>query len=104
MNRLRGETYLWCQVESQITATGKTVLNKKRNLVGQAKLDSAGKTTGLAEVDEVFEGKGKRDWFTELNLNIVLWLIDVCVASESDSTVTDISVALELDTILGGLN
>lgn len=96
--------YLWCQVESQIAATGQAILHKKRNLVRQAKLNGARKSTGLAEVDKVFEGEGKGDRLSKLDLNIECWLVDVGVASEGNSAVTDISIALEFNTILRSLD
>jgi hypothetical protein len=96
--------HLWCQIESQVTATGQTVFNQKGNLIRQAKLNGAGKSTGLAEVDEVLEGEGKRDRFGELDIDVQLWLLDVGVAAEGNGSVTNIAVARELDTILGGLD
>jgi hypothetical protein len=97
-------TYLRSQVESQVTASGQVILNQERNLIGQAKLDSLGKPRSLAEVDEVFKGESQRDGFGELDFDVQLWLLDVAVASESNSTIANITVAGELDTILGCLD
>jgi hypothetical protein len=103
LNQLR-VTCLRSQVESQVTASGQVILNQERNLIGQAKLDSLGKSRSLAKVDKVFEGEGQRDGFGELNFNIQVWLLDVVVASKSDGTIANITRAGELDTILGRLN
>jgi hypothetical protein len=92
--------YLRSQVESQVAAAGQVILHQERNLVRQAKFDSLGKSGSLAEVDEVFQGEGQRDRFGELNFDIQFWLLDIVVASESDSTVANITRTGELDTIL----
>jgi hypothetical protein len=97
-------TCLWSQVESQVTASGQVIFNQERNLIGQAKLDSLGKSRSLAEVDEVFKGESQRDRFGELNFDVQFWLLDVVVASKSDSTIANITRAGELDTILGCLD
>jgi hypothetical protein len=97
-------TCLWSQVESQVTASGQVIFNQERNLIGQAKLDSLGKSRSLAEVYEVFKGEGQRDGFGELNFDVQFWLFDVAVASKSDSTIANITRAGELDTILGCLD
>jgi hypothetical protein len=97
-------TCLWSQVESQVTASGQVIFNQERNLIGQAKLDSLGKSRSLAKVDEVFKGEGQRDRFGELNFDVQFWLLNVAVTSKSDSTIANITRAGELDTILGCLN
>ena len=92
-------TYLRSQVESQVTASSQVILNQERNFIGQAKLDSLGKSRSLAEVDQVFKGEGQRDWFGELNFDIEFWLLDIIVAAKSDGTIANVTRAGELDTI-----
>lgn len=84
--------------------TGDVVLHKKRDFVGEADADLVRQTGGLAEVDKVLEGKSKGDRLTQLNLNVFLGLVEIGVASEGHGAVTDITVACELDTVLGSLN
>ena len=48
-------TNLGREVEPQVAVVRQTVLNKQRNLAGQAQLDVVGQPAGLAEVDEVLE-------------------------------------------------
>lgn len=99
-----GVTCLRSQVEPQVTASGQVILNQEGYLIGQAELDSFGKSRSLAEVDEVFKGEGQRDGFGELDFDVQFRLLDVVVASESDSTIANIACAGELDTILGRLD
>ncbi len=93
--------YLRSQVESEITASSQSVLHQQRDLVGKAKLDRFGKPRSLAEVDKVFQREGQGDRFGKLDLNVHLWFLDVAMASQSDGTVSNITRAGELDTVLG---
>lgn len=78
-NGIGDKAYLWCQVESQIRASCKSVLNQKWHIWGQAKLDSSGETRGLAEVDKVLEGESESDWVGKIDIDIQVWLLDVLV-------------------------
>ena len=97
-------TNLWCQVESQIAGASQTVLDQQGDLVRQADLDSVGQGLGFAKVDEVLEREGQGYGLGELNLNVVLLLLDVLVAAQSDRAVSNVSVGRELDAVLGCLN
>jgi hypothetical protein len=74
-------TYLGGQVESEVTASGQSIFNQQRNLIGQAELDRLGKTSSLAEVYKVLEGEGQGDGFGELDFDVKVWLLDIVVAS-----------------------
>lgn len=63
-----------------------------------------GQVGGLAEVDKVFEGEGQGDGFGDVNHDVLIGLVDVGVLAKSDGAVTNITLARELDTLLGGLN
>lgn len=77
-----GMTYLGCEVEPQIAVLLEGVLDKEWNLVGEAKLDCSRQAARLAEVDEIFERKSKRDGFGKIDCNIVLRLVNICMASQ----------------------
>lgn len=83
MHRKR-KTDLWCQVETQVTATREVVLNQERHLAGEADLDLARQGSGLAEVDQVLEGEGQRNGLRQLNIDVQIGLVNVGVASQSD--------------------
>lgn len=99
-----GQLYLRCKIEAQVTVVGETVLDQKRYFGAQAELDTGGETGGLAEVDEIFEGEGQGDRFGELDVDILVRLVDVGVAAQSDGSGSDVSVAGELDSLLCALN
>lgn len=96
--------YLRSKVESEITASSQLVFDQEGNLVGEAEFDGFRETSSLAEVDEVLEGESQGDRLGELDFDIQIWLLDVVVRSQSNSTVTNITSTGELDTILGGLD
>jgi len=104
MNDICSATYLWCEVEPQIAVVGKTILDKKRNLVRQAKLDTTGQAGSLAEVDEVLERKGQGDWLGKLDLDVGLWLFDIGVGAESDGSRSNVTIAGELDALFCALD
>jgi hypothetical protein len=101
---MQGRTCLRSQVESQVTASSQSIFNQQRNLVGQAELDRLGETGSLAEVDKVFERECQGDGFGEFDFDVEVWLLDVVVASQSDCTVANVTVAGEFNTILGCFN
>jgi hypothetical protein len=92
--------YLWSQVESQVAVTRQIVLNEKRNLVGQAELDGGRETRSFAEVDKVFEGEGECNRLREFNVDVQIWLLHIGMASQGNSSISDIAVAGELHTVL----
>jgi hypothetical protein len=78
------KTNLWCEVESQVAATGEGVLNQERHLAGEADLDLVRQGSGLAEVDQVLEREGQRNGLGQLNVDVQIGLVNVGVASQSD--------------------
>jgi hypothetical protein len=75
------KTYLWGQVESEITASSELILNQQRNLIGEAELDRLGQTSSFAEVDKVFQGECERDGFGEFDIDVELGLVYIGVAA-----------------------
>ena len=63
-------TYLGSEVESEVAVVCQRVLDHERHVGRQAQLDSARKTTSLAEVDEVLERECERDWLRQLNVDV----------------------------------
>lgn len=104
LNGIGDKAYLWCQVEPQIRASGKSVLNQEWHIWGQAKLDSSGETRSLAKVDKVLQRESESDWVGKINIDVQVWLLDVLMGAESDSTLADVSISGELDTVLVGLD
>lgn len=100
----RNVTHLGREVEAQVAATRQVVLDQQGHLAGQADLDLVGQSGSLAEVDQVLERECQGNGLRQLNLDVEVGLLDVGVASESNSTVTNIAVARELDTVLGGFD
>lgn len=98
------KTYLRCKVEPQPARALYSVLDQQRNLVGQANLDLWWQCGSLAEVDQVLEGEGQGHGLAELDLNVQLGLLDVLVAAEGNSAVTNIACACKLDTVLACIN
>lgn len=96
-------SYLRGQVEAQVTTT-ETVLNEQRHLLGEVQRYGGGQVGGLAEVDKVLEGEGQGDGFGDVNHDVLLGLVDVGVLADGDRSVTDVTVAGELDTLLVGLD
>jgi hypothetical protein len=97
-------TCLRSQVESKVTAASESVLDQQRDLVGEAELDRLGEAGGFAEVDEIFQREGQGDRFGEFDFDIELWLFDIVVASQSNSTISNITIAGELHTVFGGFD
>ena len=62
-------SYLGGEVEPKIALVLQTVLDKQRNLAGEAELDLIGQATSLAEVGQVLEREGKRDRLGHVNCN-----------------------------------
>ena len=104
VQKVVNKVYLWSQVESQIRASGESVLNQEWHIWGQTKLDSSGETRSLAEVDKVLEGESEGDWIGKINIDVQVWLLDAVVGAKSDSTLADVSISGELDTVLVGLD
>jgi hypothetical protein len=75
------DTDLRCEVEPQITAVRQIVLDKERHLIGQAQLDLLRQTRSLAEVGQILERERQGNWFGEVDLNAVIWLLDIVVRS-----------------------
>jgi len=96
-------TYLGREVEAQVAAS-KTVLNKKRHLLGQVQLYRAGQVGSLAEVDKVLKGEGQGDGFGEGNGDVLVGLFDIGVLADSNGAVTNVTGARELDALLAGLD
>jgi hypothetical protein len=97
-------TYLWREVETQITASRQGVLDQQGHLVGEADLDLGRQRRGLAEVDEVLEGEGERDGLAELDLDRLVRLLDARVLPQRDGPVADVALARELDAVLAGVD
>jgi hypothetical protein len=72
-------TYLRCQVESQVAAPRQGVFHQQWHLLRQAKLDFAGETASFAEVDEIFQREGERDWLGQVDSHVLIWLVNVLV-------------------------
>lgn len=85
-------------------ATSQTVLDQQRHFLGEVQHDRRGQVGGLAEVDEVLEGEGQGDGFGEVDDDVLVGLVDVGVLADGDGSVTDITLAGELDTLLAGLD
>lgn len=66
--------------------------------------NSGGKVGGLAEVDKVLKGEGQSNGLSKLDRDILLGLVDVGVCANGNGTVTNVTGAGELDTLLVGLN
>ena len=94
-------TCLRSQIESKVAASGQSVLNQQRDLIGKAELNRFGESSGFAEIDEVFEGECQGDGFGELDFDVEFRLFNIVVASKCNRSVTDITSARELDTVLG---
>jgi hypothetical protein len=99
----RDKAYLRSKVEAQVT-TAETILDEEWNLLGEVQHHRGGQVGGLAEIDEVLEGEGQGDGFGEGDGNVLVGLVDVGVLADSNGTVTDVTLAGELDTLLAGLN
>lgn len=82
MHDFRAEvTCLRSQVVSKVTASSQIVFNQQRDLVGEAELDRLGETSGLAELDQVFQGEGQGNGFGELDVDVQLGLVNIGMAS-----------------------
>jgi hypothetical protein len=79
-------SYLGREVESQVAVVHQAVLDKQRDLAGQAELDRVGQTAGLAEVCEVLEREGEGDGLSEIDLDGVFGLLHVAALPELDGT------------------
>lgn len=103
-NDLVKTTHLGSQVEAEVAAARQVVLDKQRHLARQANLDLAGQTSSLAKVDEVLERESQRDGLRQLNVDVEVRLLDVGVAAQRDGAVANVTVARELDAVLGSLD
>jgi hypothetical protein len=89
----RGRTYLWRKVEPQETAASQTILYQERYFVRETYLNGFGQSLGLAEVDEVFEGESERDGLGELDVDVLLGVLDILVASQGNGAIANVAVA-----------
>jgi hypothetical protein len=71
--------YLGGEVESQIAVVLYSILDKQRNLAGQAELDRIRQPARLAEVCEILEGEGKGDGLSQVNLDIFAGLVNAAM-------------------------
>lgn len=97
-------TNLGGKVEPQVAVVGEGVLDKQGNFIRQAQLDPVRKTAGLAEVDEVLEGECECYGLAHGDFDVLIRLLNVAVLTESDRSGTNVSVALEADTLLCAFN
>lgn len=93
-------TYLWREVEAQITAASQNVLDKQGHLVGEADPDRGRQSRGLAEVDEVLEGEGEGDGLAKLDLDRLVGLLHARMLPQRDRPVANVALAGELDAVL----
>jgi hypothetical protein len=98
------EAYLGREVESQVAVVHQAVLDKQRDLAGQAELDRVGQTAGLAEVCEVLEREGEGDGLCEVDLDRVFGLLHVAALPELDGPRANVTLARELDSFFCALN
>ena len=91
-------TYLWCQVEPQITVVAERVFYEKWHFIAQAEPDLITETAGLAEVDKVFERESERNRFAEIDLHILCLVIDIGMRAKRNRARTDVSGAVKLHT------
>lgn len=103
MNHTVDSTYLRGQVEPQVAAA-QTVLNQEGHLLRQVQGYRGGQVGGLAEVDKVLKREGQSNRFRQRNGSVLLGLVDVGVLADGNGAVTNVTLARELDTLLGGLN
>lgn len=96
--------YLWCEVESQVGVVAEPVLHEKWHFIAQAQLHLPAETTSLAEVHQVLERECECDWLSEVDLNVLVWLVHICVRAQSDRAVSDITSALEAHAVLCALD
>lgn len=92
------------EVESEVAVVCQRVLDHERHIGRKAQLDSARKTTSLAEVDQVLEREGERDGLRELDVDVQVFLVYVGVLAESDGSRTDVAGAAELDALFCALD
>jgi hypothetical protein len=71
--------YLGGEVESQIAVVLYSILDKQRNLAGQAELDRIRQPARLAEVCEILEGEGQGDGLSQVNLDIFAGLVNAAM-------------------------
>ena len=99
-----GSVYLGGEVESEVAVVCQRVLDHERHIGGKAQLDSARKTTSLAEVDEVLEREGQGDGLGKTDLDVLLGVLDVGVLTQGDRAVTNVTGAGKLDALLCALD
>lgn len=97
------KTYLRSKEEAQMTAS-QSVLDQEGNLLGKAELHLAGQVGGLGEVDKIFEREGKGNRLGERDGDVLIWLLDIRVLTDSHRAVTDITLAGESHTFFRGLD
>ena len=96
-------THLWSKVESQI-AGSQTKFDKQWDLFRETDLDLIRQVGGLAKLDEVFEGEGKRDGFRQRNRHVLFRLIDAGVWTNADGPGSDIALTREFNAVLGSID
>lgn len=77
-------TRLGCQVESEKAVVAQRVLHQKWDLIAEAELHRLAQAAGLAEVCEVLERESQSNGLGQVDFDIVLLLVDVCVGTKSD--------------------
>lgn len=96
--------YLGGEVESEVAVVCQRVLDHEGHIGREAQLDSARKTTSLAEVDEVLEREGERHGLRQLDVDVQVLLVDVGVLAKSDGSRTNVAGAAKLDALFCALN
>ena len=104
MGIMRCKPYLWREIESQVAVARERILNKQGHLSGKAQLDLLGKSCGLAKVDKVLERESQRHRLRQLNLHIQIRLLHVGVAAQRHGAIANVTIARELDAVLGRLD
>ena len=86
-----------------MTAT-QTVFHQQRHLLRQTQAHLGGQVGGLAEVDQVLEGESERDGFYQFDGDVLIGLVDVRVLADGDGAAANVTLAGELDSLLGSLD
>lgn len=81
-----------------------SVFDKQGHLLRKIERHLVGQICSLAEVDEVFQGEGERNWFREGNGNVLLGLFNVGVLTDGHCAAANVTLAGELDAFLGSLD
>lgn len=96
--------YLGCKIEPQVAVALEAVLDEERHLVREAQLDLIGHAACLAEVDKVFQRECEGHGLGQIDLNVVLWLLHIGVASQLNRAGANVARALEAHAVFCTLN